>query len=248
MKHALLVVPDGSDDMEMAPFVEIPGWTKVVPGLEPINVTVAGWNDPIQMFHGLRIRPDVSVHDVDLDEYDALFLPGGWPGTPYFEQAQSPASLDIIRRAHASGKLIATMCTGIFPVGQAGLLHGVKATSFAGECCEFCRQAKQKLIAYGADFLEQAVVVDANIISDIGPAVGDEVALRAVEWLIGEEAVRRIVTEMMYTTIRPQHLKWTYPSTRDALAEAAATATPATLAASLAPIEACGCSGAAVVR
>lgn len=212
MKKVLLVVPDGSEDLEVAAFVEIPGWTKVV-NVEPIEVTVAGWDDKIKMYHGLTIIPDKKITNINIDDYDAHALPGGWPGTRYNEQSCSELMLGIIKKMYEQGKLIATMCFGIFALGEAGLLKEVKATSFSSnsDSCETCKVVKNKVISYGTDFQEQAIVIDKNIISNIGPAVADEVALKMVEILIGEEATQSIVDMMMYSEVEPQELKWTGP-------------------------------------
>lgn len=59
--------------------------------------------------------------------------------------------------------------------------------------------------------MEKAIVVDHNIISNIGPAVADEVALTMVEMLIGEEQTKAIANMIMYNQVEPGELKWTKP-------------------------------------
>jgi len=211
MKKVLIIAPDGSEEMEITPFIEMPGWTKVVPDIERVDAVIAGWDDIIHLYHGMKIVPDLKMDEVDPDDYDVICIPGGWPGTKYFEQVNSDICLNMIKKMHGDGKLIATMCFGVFAAGEVGLLKGTKATSFAGDCCDMCRQVKEKVIGYGADFQEKALVWDNNILSDIGPAVGDEVALQMMEYLIGEEATYKIVDMMMYNRVAPEELKWTYP-------------------------------------
>ena len=132
MKKVLLVVPDGSEEMEVAAFMEIPGWSTIVQQ-EPIKVTVAGWDEKINLVHGLTIVPDKKITEVSADEYDALAIPGGWPHTRFNEQCFSDTMLNIVKEMFAKGKLIATMCFGIFALGEAGLLKGIKATSFTSD-------------------------------------------------------------------------------------------------------------------
>ena len=209
----LVIVPDGSDEMEVAPIVEIPGWTKVVEGTERVDVKVAGWDNPIYMFHGLKIVPYIMIDEVNVDEYDAICLPGGWHGTQYFDQIRTDALKNILREADKKGKIIATMCNGVLALGEAGLLGGKKCTSFTGECCELCRSIKPKLESYGAKFQEKSIVIDGKLISNIGPAVADEVAMVMLEKLIGAESVKKIVDMMMYNRVYPKELKWTGPVT-----------------------------------
>jgi len=207
-----VIVPDGCDEMEVAPFIEMPGWTKVVEDIERVEVTVAGWDDTIYMFHGLKVVPDVKVAEVDPAVYDAVFLPGGWNGTRYFEQIRTGELKSLLRRMHDGGKVIATACNGILAAGESGLLDGKRVTSFTGDCCELCRGIKDRLRRYGADFQERAIVRDGRILSNIGPAVADEDALRLMELLIGKEAAGKIAGAMMYRTVQPGELRWTFPT------------------------------------
>ena len=212
MKKVLVVVPDGADEMEVVPFIEIPNWTKVVEDIEQIDVKTAAWDNPAHMFHGLKAIPDIMIDEVNIDGFDALCIPGGWGGTKYFEQVHSKKFLDIVKRAHEQGKIIATACNGILTPGEAGLLRGKKATTYTGEVCEYCVEIIERIEKYGATFQEEALVDDDNILSSIGPSVGDEDAFKLVEKLIGEPAARKIAHVMMYNAVKPGNLKYTFPT------------------------------------
>jgi 4-methyl-5(b-hydroxyethyl)-thiazole monophosphate biosynthesis len=169
MKKVLVVVPDGADEMEVVPFIEIPNWTKVVEDVEQVDVKIAAWDNPAHMFHGLRIIPDLMIDQVKIEEFDALCIPGGWGGTKYFEQVHSKKFLALVKKAHRQGKAIATACNGILTPGEAGLLKGKKATSYTGEVCEYCVEIIERIEKYGAKFQEEALVEDGNIFSSITP-------------------------------------------------------------------------------
>jgi 4-methyl-5(b-hydroxyethyl)-thiazole monophosphate biosynthesis len=213
-KNIVVVIPDGADDMEVVPFIEIPSWTKVVEDVERVDVKVAAWDNPAQMFHGLRVVPDMTASDIRADELDALCIPGGWGGTKYFEQVHSKDFLDIVREVARKGKYIATACNGILTPGEAGLLKGRKATAYTGEVCEYCVEISGRIEGYGARFTEKALVDDRRIISSIGPSVGDEDALHLVEKLIGAKAARKIANTMMYNAVKPRELKYTFPTAK----------------------------------
>ena len=76
MKKVLIIAPDGSEEMEITPFIEMPGWTKVVPDIERVDAVSAGWDDVIQLFHGMKIVPDLKIDEVDPDDYDVICIPG----------------------------------------------------------------------------------------------------------------------------------------------------------------------------
>jgi 4-methyl-5(b-hydroxyethyl)-thiazole monophosphate biosynthesis len=87
----------------------------------------------VSCFHNLKLVPDMHISNVNIDDYDAIAIPGGWPGTPFNEQTNGETFQKLITDACNKNKVIATMCFGIFPLGEAGLLDGVKATSFTSE-------------------------------------------------------------------------------------------------------------------
>jgi 4-methyl-5(b-hydroxyethyl)-thiazole monophosphate biosynthesis len=213
-KNIVVVVPDGADDMEVVPFIEIPSWTKVVEDVERVDVKVAAWDNPAQMFHGLKVIPDMKATDIKASELDALCIPGGWGGTRYFEQVHSKEFLDIVRDVAKNGKYIATACNGILTCGEAGLLKGRKATAYTGGVCEYCVEISGRIEGYGAKFTEEAVVSDGRIFSSIGPSVGDEDAFHLMEKLIGGRAARKIADTMMYNAVKPKDLKYTFPTAR----------------------------------
>ena len=51
MKRILIVLADGADEMEFVPYLEMPGWTKVVPDIERVDMKVVGWDEKIYLFH-----------------------------------------------------------------------------------------------------------------------------------------------------------------------------------------------------
>jgi 4-methyl-5(b-hydroxyethyl)-thiazole monophosphate biosynthesis len=211
-KKILVVVPDGADDMEVVPFIEIPSWTKIIEDLERVDVKIAAWDNPAHMYHGMTIIPDMMIDDVKIDEYDAICIPGGWGGTKYFEQVHSKKFLEMVKQAHKKGKYIATACNGILTPGEAGVLKGKKATAYTSDVCEYCVEISERIEGYGAKFTEQALVESGGIFSSIGPSVGDEDAFNLIEKLIGEEAARKIADTMMYNAVKPKELKYTFPT------------------------------------
>ncbi len=214
MKNVLIVAADGMEDMEIAPLMEIPGWTKVVEGVEQINVKIAGWDNPVRMMHGTRIVPDLKMEDAKVDEYDAIVIPGGWPGTKFFDLTFGDMFKKFLDEAQKKNKLIVTLCFGILPVGNAGILKGRKAAIFTSNTPFMCQEFKGKLLGMGAEYVPDAVFHEKNIMSNIGPAVANEVAFRMVEHLIGAESTAKIQDMMMWKNVTPNDLKWTGPVTK----------------------------------
>ena len=212
MKKVLLVATDGMEDMEITAIREIAGWTKVVEDIEQVDVKIGSWDNPVRLFHGTNIVPDLNMKDVNVDDYDAIAIPGGWPETKFFDLTYSDEFASLLRKANEANKLIVALCFGILPVANSGIMKGKKATIFTSNTPLMCEEFKGKLIDMGVEFVETAIHREGNVISNIGPSVAPEVAFRMVEALIGTESTQKVQDMMMWKNVAPEDLKWTFPA------------------------------------
>ena len=108
--------------------------------------------------HGYPVSVDVQAEQVNAVEYDAVVIPGGF--APDLMR-RSPAMVKLVRDAFGAGKVVAAIChAGWVPV-SAGILKGKRATSFFS--------IKDDLVNAGATWVDQEVVVDANLITSRKP-------------------------------------------------------------------------------
>ena len=120
------------------------------------------------------VRFDKLVGDANPADYDALYIPGGaWNPDALRADAQV---LAFVRRIHADGKLIATLCHGPWVIADAGLLKGRRATAWWA--------MRKDIENAGATYIDEPVVVDGPFITarhpiDLAPfltAVGERLA------------------------------------------------------------------------
>ena len=121
--------------------------------LTPIQATVH--DDP-----GRTIRPDLTVDDLDADDYDALILPGGL-GNPDRLRTERKV-IDIIRAFAERGKPVAAICHGPWLLIEAGVLRGREATGY--------RSILTDLANAGATVVDAPAVIDGNIVTSRKPA------------------------------------------------------------------------------
>ncbi len=106
-----------------------------------------------------EIVADTIADDVSVDDYDALVVPGGYAPD---KMRLHPAMVDLARRMNEAGKVIAAVCHGPQLLISAGIVRGRRMTSYASVAVD--------LENAGAIWVDEAVVVDGNLITSRKPA------------------------------------------------------------------------------
>lgn len=157
-QKVLLLAADDFEDMELLyPLYRL--------GEEDAGVTVAGLDDhPVRgkKGHG-PVAVDTTVDRVAEDDFSALVIPGGYAPD---KLRRSADVLSLVRAFDAAGKPIAFIChAGWVPI-SAKILKGRRATSVGA--------IRDDMVNAGTDWVDEATVVDGNLISartpaDLGP-------------------------------------------------------------------------------
>ncbi|MDG5789944.1 type 1 glutamine amidotransferase [Evansella sp. AB-P1] len=108
--------------------------------------------------YGVPVKPDYSFEQINIEEYDALLIPGGW----------APDKLrrydEVLRMVHYMNekkRLIGQICHAGWVLISADILRGKKVTSTPG--------IKDDMENAGAIWHNEEVVVDGNIVSSRRP-------------------------------------------------------------------------------
>jgi protease I len=109
--------------------------------------------------HGHHVHANLALDEVVAKDYNLLILPGGEAPARLREE---PAALEITKQFFATDKPVAAICHGPQILISAGLLAGRTATCY--------RSVAKELRAAGAHYLDQAVVVDGNLITSRQPS------------------------------------------------------------------------------
>jgi protease I len=75
---------------------------------------------------------------------------------------RKPAMVDFVRQMDEAGKPVAAICHAGWMLISAGIVRGRRATCFFS--------IKDDLVAAGARYVDEAVVVDGNLITSRRPA------------------------------------------------------------------------------
>jgi deglycase len=157
-RKVLLLAADDFEDMELLyPLYRL--------AEEDVAVTVAGLDDhPLRGKKGYGpLTVDTTVGQVAEADFDALVIPGGYAPD---KLRRSRAVLDLVQAFDREHKPVAFIChAGWVPI-SAKIIKGRRATSVAA--------IRDDMVNAGADWVDEAAVVDGNLISartpaDLGP-------------------------------------------------------------------------------
>lgn len=134
-------------------------------GEEGAAVTVAGLDEhPLRGKKGYGpLVVDTTVDRVSADDFDALVIPGGFAPD---KLRRSEAVLGLVRAFDDARKPLAFIChAGWVPI-SAKIIKGRRATSVSA--------IRDDMVNAGADWVDEATVVDGHLISartpaDLGP-------------------------------------------------------------------------------
>jgi protease I len=120
--------------------------------LEPIQATVH--DQP-----GKTIRPDLTIDDVNVDDFDALILPGGMRNPDQLRLHGNVIA--VIRLFAEQDKTIGAICHGPWLLVEADLLRGRTATSWPS--------IRTDLRNAGARVVDEGAVTDGKIVTSRKP-------------------------------------------------------------------------------
>jgi len=195
MKKVLLFLSRGFEEVEAAAFIDVFGWTHTTEGVEPVDLVVAGLHKEIKAAHSLVVKPQHLFEELNLTEFSAFALPGGYHDRG-FNEAYSQQVIEAIRTIYNNGGVIATVCVAAKPVAKAGLLRGKRATTYPHDDGIHVKYLQD----YGAIVVEDDVVVSDRIITSTGPATAFRVAFKLLEMLNGRKDVGRVKRAMMFNS------------------------------------------------
>jgi protease I len=109
--------------------------------------------------HGYPVKPDLAADQARAADFDAVVVPGGF--APDRLRRYSSVT-GLVRDLHEQGKVVAAICHAGWVLVSARVLRGKRAT---------CVPAiKDDVINAGAEYVDEEVVRDGNLITSRTPA------------------------------------------------------------------------------
>jgi transcriptional regulator GlxA family with amidase domain len=141
---------------------------------------------PVRTTTGFTINPEGGLRV--LARADTVVVPGYHPHAAPLD----PAVLAALRRAHARGARMISICVGAFALAQAGILDGRPAATHWRFSDELAQQFPA--IDVRADVL---YVDDGDVLTSAGVSSGLDLCLHVVRTDLGVEVARRVAQELV---------------------------------------------------
>lgn len=157
MKKAIILTADKFEDMELFfPWFRLmeEGWDVKIAA--PKKEGIGGEN-------GYSLEPDMTIDEVNPDEYDLLIIPGGSPeGAPATVRKIKKAQ-EIAKSFFSKKKPVASICHGPWLLADADVVKGRHLTSYWHD------GVPESVKEAGGVWEDKEVVVDGNLITSRWP-------------------------------------------------------------------------------
>jgi DJ-1 family protein len=167
-KNVLVLVADGSEEMEIVIFVDLLRRA----GINVDVVSIKDNDNLIQCSRNIKLLADKNINDIrDYGIYDLVYIPGGSLGV---ENLRSNSKVkEIIRYFYNSKKYVSAICAGPLVLKESLNTEDLKLTSYPTLRDQY------------ENYIDELVFQDGNVITSQGPATTFLLAFKVIEILRG---------------------------------------------------------------
>jgi putative intracellular protease/amidase len=146
-------------------------------------VTLATQPGTMTLFPVLKVEPQATIAEFDARHPDGA----DYVIVPAMTRDDDPAALQWIRNQSAKGAIVIGVCAGAKVVGDAGLLHGKRATTHWYSVKEM--REKHPAMRYVED---RRLVVDDGVATTTGISASMPMSLTLIEAIAGRDKARAV--------------------------------------------------------
>ena len=186
LRSVSVVLPDEPSIFELGLLCEVFGIDRTADGIPPIDFRVCSERPGtlVSMRNGMAVTAPFGLDAVDGADVVAV------PATQ--AQVFPEALLEAVRKAHAAGAILLTVCSGIEVLAAAGLLDGRPCACHWYHAEDFV--SRYPRVQLNSDVL---FVDDGDIVTSAGTAAGIDACLHLVRRELGAEVATRIARRMV---------------------------------------------------
>jgi transcriptional regulator GlxA family with amidase domain len=194
-----IFIYDGVEPIDLATFGVLSMARRIAPHIRICTIApVAGI---ISLSNGLDVMAQFGIDDAPA--CDVVIVTGG-PG--WERQAGSEATLDYIRRVHASGK-VASVCTGGMILAASGVLDGAAATTKRAVVAPEVSPIERMRKIYPEIDVQEAPIVDSGaVVTGGGVSLCIDATLYILQQMLGEYVANETARILEYQRARKANM------------------------------------------
>lgn len=183
MEKTYVFLADGFEEIEALATVDLLRRAGIDVETVSINPTLA-----VKGAHDIEVAADIMLADCPEEGVAMYVLPGGMPGAKNL--ADNAHVCRMLTAHHKRGGKIAAICAAPAVVlAPLGIVNEYEATCYPG--------FEEGLIAGGAHYKSQRVVVDRNVITANGPSSAIPFALSIIEAVKNQDTADNVATGIL---------------------------------------------------
>lgn len=177
MDKVLVFLADGFEEVEALTIVDY---------LRRVDIfvdTVSIKNDFfVNGSHQIIVKADKLLDEINLDDYSALYIPGGTKGAERLRDDQRV--IDIVKKFDQDKKIIAAICAGPIVFERAGVVSDKRVVSHPS--------VEDDLKNIGKYEKDQLVAQDSNILTSRGAGPSIYLSFKLIEKILGNDAKEKL--------------------------------------------------------
>lgn len=182
MKKIMVILAEGFEEIEAVATIDILRrceFNVVIAGLDSTKITGA---------HQIKINCDKLLSELNPQDFDAVVLPGGMPGSTNLRD--SAAVKKVVLSIYQQGGIVAAICAAPLALAEFGLTEGRNITGYPSVEAKFGN----------CNYTGKTTETDGQIITGRGPAAVFEFAT-AISKALGKSAAE-VMSGLLYPSAR----------------------------------------------
>ena len=175
----LMIYADGFEDVEAIATRDV----LVRAGFSVYDAKIDEDSQIVVSSHKMSLAGFKSLKNVNIDEFDAVILPGGSRGVNNLLQSDEVDRL--VKEFYRRHKLVCAICAAPMVLGKNGLLHNRPYTCYPG-----CNEGLDGI------YTGEEVVVSDNIVTARSMLYSIPFGLKIIELLLGKETSDRVYSQI----------------------------------------------------